>query len=363
MVAAGLTAAALAAGPASAAPAPPEKKDRPRDCTTQSSLSGSDRSTVKYVVWCGVQTGRVTLRIRRPNDPRPLGFERRPEVSGSGASGAFECRRQRGGRVFCEGRKKGSITVRGTVTVPPGSRCATAIKLNVWRWTGDTTSKPVGCKNAYLPQVRPIREIIRNRAEDGLDLDLAGDRKAIVRRAMRLQRAWFRGNPVARWTSEEEAWGMPLYAHEQVELEYRDEYRERFQDLVEEGDWIAKNAPTSYAGYELDFAAGGIIYVGFTVEPEATLEKLKTLLIAPDRFKPFPVPPRYTEDELEDFQEALWPSQEPLSRLINMSSIDYLANEIEVGTQHVARVKRLITERYGPDAPFKVVFARPAVLL
>lgn len=359
MVAAGVTAAALAAGPASAATL--VVPDRARDCTVQPNLSRSNPSTVKYVVWCGTQSGPVTLRIRRPDDPRPLGFSR-PQVSGPGTSGSFECRRHDGMRIFCQGRKKGPITIRGTVTVPPGSRCA-PISFNVWRWTGDYVGAPGGCPKGHTPRVRPIREIVRNRAEDGLDLDLAGNRRAIVRRAMRLQRAWFRGNPVARWTSEEEAWGMPLFAHEQLELEYRDEYRERFQDLVEEGDWVAKNASSTWAGYEIDSAAGGIIYVGFTVEPEATLEKLKALLIAPDRFRPFPVPPRYTEDELEDFQETLWPNQGPLSRLINMSSIDYLANEVEVGTEHVARVKRLIVERYGPDAPFKVVFARPIVLL
>jgi hypothetical protein len=210
---------------------------------------------------------------------------------------------------------------------------------------------------------RHIRQIIGDRAYYGLDRDLAGDSAAIVRRARGLLSAWRRGDPVARWTSEEEAFGMPLRAAEQIELEYRDTYRNHFQDLVEEGDWVAKNAPTTYAGYEIDEAAGGIIYVGFTKEPEATLEKLKKHLIAPDRFKPFPIPPRYTEAELMKIEENFPRPKSPLWNLVNMSGIDYLANKIEVGTQHIARFRRLIAAIYGPEAPFEVVFAQPAVLL
>ena len=93
------------------------------------------------------------------------------------------------------------------------------------------------------------------------------------------------------------------------------------------------------------------------------LEKLRQRLIAPDRFKPFPVTPTYTEAELEKIWFAFPPRKSPLWGLVNETSIDYLANKIEVGTEHVARVRRLIAAHYGPDAPFEVVFARPAVLL
>jgi hypothetical protein len=46
---------------------------------------------------------------------------------------------------------------------------------------------------------------------------------------------------------------------------------------------------------------------------------------------------------------------------VNETSIDYLANKIRVGTEHVTRVRRLITEEYGPEAPFEVVFSGPAI--
>jgi len=336
------------------------KAERPRDCTTKARLSGDAPAVVNYVVWCGVQSGPVTLRIRRPQSSPLRGFSPIAEANGPGASGPLRCHRKSRGRVFCAGRKSGPVTFRGSVTVAPGTRCADKLKLNVWRWTGDSLDFPAGCPRSYEQPVRRLRQIISSRAYYGLDRDLGDDHAAIRHRARALLDAWRRGDPVARWTYEEEAFGMPLRAAEQTELEYRDTYREHFQDMVEEGDWVAKNAPNTYAGYELDEAAGGIIYVGFTVEPEATLEKLKRHLIAPDRFKPFPVTPTYTEDALEAIAEKFVAARNPLW---NSVGIDYLANKVEVGTQHVARLRRLIAARYGPDAPFEVVFEYPAVLL
>jgi hypothetical protein len=345
------------------AQAEPKPTRRPYDCTTESRLSANSPTTVHYVVWCGVQQGRVTLRIRRPKGPSLTGFSRLAKASGPGASGPLHCRGQAGGRVFCEGRKRGPVTFRGTVTVPAGTRCTALLKLNVWKWTGDDRNYPARCPRHYEERERHLRQIISDRTESGLDLDLKGDRQAIVRRAKGLLRAWRQGDPVARWTSLEEAWGMPLTAAEQTELEYRETYREHFQDLVEEGDWVAKNAPNTYAGYELDERAGGIIYVGFTVEPEAMLEKLKRRLIAPDRFKPFPVTPTHSEAELNKLWNSFPRPKSSLRRLVTETHIDYLANKVEVGTEHVARVRRLIDAEYGPEAPFEVVFEKYAVLL
>jgi hypothetical protein len=270
---------------------------------------------------------------------------------------------QQEGRVFCSGRKSGPVTFRGTVTVPLRSRCTALLKLNVWRWTGDSVNFPAGCPKHYEEPERHLRQIVSDRAYFGLDSELEGDRAAIFRRAKGLLGAWRRGEPVARWTSMEEAFGMPLTAAEQIELEYRDTYREHCQDLVEGGDWVAKNASTTWAGYQLDEASGGIIYVGFTAEAEAMLEKLKRHLVAPDRFRPFPVQPTRTEAELERIWDAFPRLKSPLSNLVTGTGIDYLANKVEVETEHVARVRRLITSEYGPDAPFEVVFTRRAVLL
>jgi hypothetical protein len=362
ILAAGLILCLAAAGTAAAETAAPGAAGRVRDCTTDAMLSRERPSVIRYVVWCGVQDGRVTLRIRRPGGPPLLGFSRTAQASGSGASGPMRCRSS-AGRVVCEARASGPVTYRGSVTVAPGTRCADKTLLNVWRWTGDTLDYPAGCPRSYHERPRRLREVISSRAERGLDNDLAGDHAAVVRRVEGLLRAWKQGDPVARWTSQEEAFGMPLRPAEQVELEYRDTYREHFQDLVEESDWVAKNAASTYAGYEIDEAGGGIIYVGFTAEPEAMLAKLRRHLIAPDRFQPFPVTPTFTEAELERIWNAFPKKGSPLWHLLSSTSIDYLANRVEVGTEHVARVRRLIAAEYGPDAPFEVVFERHAVLL
>jgi hypothetical protein len=273
----------------------------------------------------------------------------------------MRCRPLGRGRVFCSARKDGPVTFRGSVTVPRGTRCAALLSLEVWRWTGDSLDFPTGCPRSYEERERKVPQILSDRAWYGLDRDILGDRAARVRRAESLLAAWRRGEPVARWTSEEEAFGMPLRAFEQAELEYRDLYRERFQNMVEGGDWVKRNAPDSWAGYELDQAAGGIVWVGFTKEPEAMLEKLRRRLIAPERFRLFPVQPRYTEAQLEEIWLAFPRRNSKLWGLVNMTSIHYIVNKIEVGTEHVRRVRRLIAEEYGPEAPFEVVFARPIV--
>src|SRR4051794_14704616 len=81
----------------------PDPGARTRDCTTQASLAKEGRSVVRYVVWCGVQAGRVTLRIRRAKGTAPLGFSHLAQAVGPGAAGALRCRPMAGGRVFCSG--------------------------------------------------------------------------------------------------------------------------------------------------------------------------------------------------------------------------------------------------------------------
>jgi hypothetical protein len=335
-------------------------RGRAADCTTAAELVTESGSAIRYAVWCGAQNGRVTLRIRRPHGSAPHRFSPTARASGPGAAGPLHCD-SRGDRVLCSGWAHGAVTFRGKIEVAVGSRCSTKLLLNVWRWTGDTLSYPVGCPHAYSERERTVGEILYERSYRGLDRDLAGHHAAKARRAESLLAAWHRGNPVARWGALEEAFRMPLFAPEQVELEYRETYRRAFQRLIGETDWIAENAPSTYAGYEIDEAAGGIIYVGFTAEPEASLNQLKKRLIAPDRFRPFPVTPTYTLAELE----KLWLPPEGHEtgswKLVNGSSIDALANKVELTTEHVARVRRMIAKEYGPEAPFEVIYGRPPV--
>ncbi|MDQ3724423.1 MAG: hypothetical protein M3335_00795, partial [Actinomycetota bacterium] len=66
------------------------------------------------------------------------------------------------------------MTFRGSFTLAPGKRCAAPIKLNVWRWTGDSRDFPTGCPKSYEKPERRLRQIISDRAEYGLDRDLEG---------------------------------------------------------------------------------------------------------------------------------------------------------------------------------------------
>ncbi len=72
---------------------------------------------------------------------------------------------------------------------------------------------------------------------------------------------------------------------------------------------------------------------------------------------------RPTEPQLEDIWFDFPDPKGPLWGLVISTHLDYLANKIAVGTEHVAKVRKLIAKIYGPEAPFLVYFARSIILL
>lgn len=200
------------------------------------------------------------------------------------------------------------------------------------------------------------------RREMGFDEDLKGDKAAIERRIHGLVRAWRRGEPVARVFA---SWlGQPLRPADQRRLEFREELLNLTASALER--WVPRHAADTYAGYEIDDEHGAIFYVGFTGDQDAQLAAFKrqVKLFAPEHIQPFPVQPLYSERALYKLEEEVFqPFDSPLARLVNSLKVVTLQNKVEVGTEHVAKVKRLLTERFGPDAPFLVVFMRPGVLL
>jgi hypothetical protein len=196
----------------------------------------------------------------------------------------------------------------------------------------------------------------------GFDEDLEGDQTAIDRRIHGLVRAWRRGEPVPRVSAAQ--YGQPFRPVDQRRLEFRDELLERTASALER--WVPRHAANTYAGYEIDDEHGAIFYVGFTGDQDAQLATFKRQmkLFAPEHIYPFPVQPLYSERALYKLEEEVFqPFDSPLARLINSLKVVTLLNKVEVGTEHVAKVKRLLSERFGPDAPFLVVFARPGRLL
>jgi hypothetical protein len=75
-------------------------------------------------------------------------------------------------------------------------------------------------------------------------------------------------------------------------------------------------------------------------EAEVAAFKRQVHLIAPDVFRPFQVPPTYTERRLNFLStDVIEPFGSELSKLINSSGPHFPENKVEVGTQHVRRVR------------------------
>lgn len=330
-----------------------------RDCTSLSFLDANRPKTVRYVVWCGVQTGKVRFSVHRDGGAPVLAFPHRIAATGAGSQGNFRCRRVVQA-VKCEGTISGPVVVRGWISVP-GRRCVPVSVHNPGDVRAGTT--PQGCPGTH--RLRPphdgwsIREF---RRAEGLDLDLHGDKAAIHRRIVGLIKAWERGNPVERVTESE--WTVPMSARDQREIEYQDEYIERDRDAIEL--WAKRHAAATFAGWDLDGEAGGIFYIGFVGDQEAQIAEFESQVkvLAPERIKPFPTPPRYTEDQLEELQKEI--SRQLFVRkraeLFTSLSIDVLGNTVRVGSEHVAKTRKFLDRHFGAEAPILVVFERPEIL-
>ncbi|HET9678074.1 MAG TPA: hypothetical protein VFP21_11300 [Solirubrobacterales bacterium] len=331
-----------------------------RDCVGAANLSRRYPQAFRFIVWCGVQAGKVRFSVRQAEGGQLLSYPRQAHPEASGAAGSFRCRKVVE-TLECAGRVDGPVVVRGFVEVPDGARCRRVLVETAGIRRG---GRPTGCPGTHAERPPHDWAYMREfRQGFGLDLDLGGDRAAIDRRIRDLVQAWVSGNPVARVTAAE--LGLPLSARDQVELEYRDEYRERDSTAIER--WAARHAKDSFAGWDFDHESGGIFYIGFVGDQEARIAEFErqVKVLAPERIKPFPTPPRYSERELAAFEEKLLELGvgSELLRLVNGIGTNYLANRVEVGTEHVAKVRRRLAERFGPENPALVVFEEPGVLL
>lgn len=334
--------------------------DYARDCTSLPSLDPKRPSAVRYVVWCGVQTGRVRFSVRRSKGAAVLAFPRRLTPAGSGADGNFHCRRVIQ-TVKCEGEIEGPVVIRGWIVVQ-GNHCIPVAVHNPG--DGPFGLTPRGCPGTQPPRPPRVDGYMRSfRREFGLDVDLNGDKKALEQRMRDIVQAWKRGAPVERVMYQE--YGLPLSPQDQRWIEYRDEYLNRDSVAIER--WAARHARSTFAGWDIDDEHGGIFYIGFVGDQEARIAEFESQVkvLAPDKIKPFPTPPKYSEERLEQFEEELLdlPFRSKLLSLINSIGTDVLANRVEVGTEHVALVRRLLAERFGPENPALVVFEKPIVLL
>jgi hypothetical protein len=340
----------------SAVPPPAGRAD---DCAAGFSLAPGSRHEVDWVVWCAAERGRFEIQLHPQKGVGPIALLRRPSVRGPGAEAAPRCRGLHG-EVFCKLRKSGPVTIRGSFRVS-GDACEehVAVWIQSGRWSGEGIGgAPWGCPHRRPPKPPAVADIVGYLENEHLG---RGEARAVAARARRLRQAWIAGEPVARWSRS--AWGVPLSRRDIEELTLRLESIGQADRLIH--DWLKRTDLASiYAGWT--WGPEGQIYVGFTREPEAMLARLRRAepFVAPDRLTPFPVPPTYSEGELNrlldqvlDLTIALEEGESEGGEVYEFTDlgVDTLGNKVEVAAIKVAAARRWIVEKFGPEAPIEVV--------
>jgi len=339
----------------SAIPVAPGKAD---DCSAATSVVPGSKTSVEYVIWCGPARGRFTLTLAPTKHSAPVRWGGSPRVDGPGAAGHPRCAPAGAERV-CRVRKLGPVTIRGRFRVPAGA-CASKVEVQIKSGQGFLAgegfwTQPWGCPGSKAPPPPSVARIVRFYLQEDLGPALTGDRAAVVAKAKVLRRAWIEGEPVERWSAR--AWGAPVDRADAEELALRLRSTEQAANAIP--DWIHEHRLGSiYAGWY--WGPEGTIYVGFTREAEKMLTRLKADVdfVAPSRVKLFATPPLYTETALEKLTEkvveAVTGPDEAKYKIVEIG-VDILANKVEVGARHAAATRRLLAERFGPDAPIEVV--------
>jgi len=200
------------------------------------------------------------------------------------------------------------------------------------------------------------------RREEGLDLDLAGHPRQIAARRRALLKACRDGEHWAR--SSASVWGVPLRKADFKLMDFRQKVLSRWIQQFE--PWLTRHpeAAAAYAGYFPNPEKGGWIYIGFTVDQEALVAEMKSQLhlFGAGLIRPFPYQPLYTEAELYALLEDI-SEDEKTGKLWNGLFVDTEHNKVAVMTTKVAKMRALIAERFGPEAPVEVEFGEPARLL
>jgi hypothetical protein len=147
-------------------------------------------------------------------------------------------------------------------------------------------------------------------------------------------------------------------------MDFRQKVLARWNQQFE--PWLTSNpeAAAAYAGYFVNPEKGGWIYIGFTADQEAIMAGMKSQLqlFGAGLIRPFPYQPLHTEAELYALLDDIVKDEET-GKLCNSLGVDTEHNKVEVGTTQVAKVRALIAERFGPEAPVEVKFGEPAVQL
>jgi hypothetical protein len=332
------------------------------DCAGGASLAPGSKTTVDWVIWCGPVSGRMRIEVEAPKAGGRVRWSGPAKVAGP--AGRPSCKVGRA-KMNCELRKSGPITVRGSFTVSAGAcvgKTVVSIPTGDFRDGEGFYKEPWGCPGSRPPAPPKLSSILKFRATEVLDPGLAGDRGAEVAKARRLRQAWIDEEPVERWSQV--AWESPLDASDAKLMALRRHATEQAGRLIE--GWVGKHQMLgTYAGWY--WGPDGSIFIGFTQEPDATVARMKSELsfIEPAWVKPFETPPVYTKGELEALTGQIVTLLEERGGFGSIVGIgtDVLANKVRVSATDPSKARRLLTAKFGTDAPIEVVKGYPLQLL
>jgi YD repeat-containing protein len=154
-------------------------------------------------------------------------------------------------------------------------------------------------------------------------------------------------------------WGIPLRPEDIAELEYREWLYDVNAEKIDQ--WVEATSPSSYAGYYLDHAGGGIMHIGFLGNQEEQLANLESSLslMGGSRLSVYPTPPttsylsvRATTQSVMDAIE----SNSTLADLVVSVEDDEAGRATRVGTPNVAQVESILDEMLGANAPVAVEY-------
>jgi YD repeat-containing protein len=242
---------------------------------------------------------------------------------------------------------------------------------------GLTSAKRFWVNVPYTPPPNPeeptrpkFGQIKAYRQAHGLDLDLnpTTEEKALNDRIYGLIATWNNPNTpegeVARMAMEE--WGEPMRPVDVAEMEYREWYVG--VDLAQIEEWGEGQQASTYAGYTVDHAAGGLIRVGFTEGAATHLTDLKQQLplVAEDRIVAFTASQNRSLSNLRQLMaqvNSAWDTNAALEASLLEVGVDPAADLVRVGASDVNQATTTLNSLFGSSAPIAVEKVTPVKTL
>jgi streptogramin lyase len=211
-------------------------------------------------------------------------------------------------------------------------------------------------------------QIKQFRAEYGLELNFpVGSQTELNERIFNLINAWHEPNTPAGQVARAsyERWGIPLRPEDVAELEHREWLYEVNGEAID--GWVEATNPSTYAGYYMDHAAGGIMRIGFTANQDLNLAAVKSALslvagtagAAGDRLQTYPTVPTTSFVSVQATAASVMGAIEAnptLANLVVSVEDDEAGRATRIGTTNVSQVKSILEPLLGTNAPVTVEY-------